>query len=282
MAVLIDGRRIAAEIKDEIKAKVSEMAKKPCLAVIIAGEDPASLIYIRDKRIACEYTGIKFMLFELPETTPENEAVELVMKLNRDPEVDGILFQQPFPVHYGDEKILLSIDPAKDVDCLHPYNAGLLSVGKPFFLPGTPAGIIMLLKRTGIEIAGKRCVVVGRSNIVGKPVSALLLMENATVTTCHSKTRDLPEICRTADILVAAVRKPGFITGDMIKEGAAVIDVGIHSLGGKKRCGDVDFASCEKKAGYITPVPGGVGPMTVAMLMENCLKASALKNGRPA
>jgi len=281
MAMVIDGKRIAAEIKDEIKARVAAYNAQPCLAVVLVGSDPASLIYVRDKRIACEYTGIDFKLFDLPDDTPEAEVLALTERLNNDPRINGILIQQPFPGGYNEDRILRAVDPAKDVDCLHPHNAGLLYMGRPTFLPGTPAGIILLLKRTGIEIEGRHCVVMGRSNIVGKPVAAMLLAENATVTLCHSRTRDLDRVCRLADILVVAIRHPRFVTGDMVKPGAAVIDVGIHNIGGKKRCGDVDFLSCEQVAGYITPVPGGVGPMTVAMLMENCCKAWEMAKKTP-
>lgn len=273
---IIDGKKISQEIKDEIKAEVIKLNENnifPKLAVVIVGEDPASKIYVKNKKKACEATGIKSISFELPAKTTQEELLELVDKLNADDSVSGILVQLPLPEHINADKVLLRIDPKKDVDCFHPYNVGLLSIGRPSFLPCTPAGVIELLKRSGIEISGKNSVVIGRSNIVGKPMSALLLAENATVTTCHSKTRDLKEVTRNAQILVAAIGKPKFITADMVGEGAVVIDVGMHRIDGKV-CGDVDYESVCEKASYITPVPGGVGPMTIAMLMKNCLTAA--------
>jgi len=278
--VNIDGRKIAQIIKDEIKTEVLKLNSKnvfPKLTVILVGDDPASHIYVRDKAKACEATGIKSINFELPESTSQDELLDLVARLNADDSVSGILVQLPLPKHIDSNKILLSIDPSKDVDCFHPCNVGLLTIGKPSFLPCTPAGIVELLKHTGIETAGKNCVVVGRSNIVGKPAAALLLAQDATVTVCHSKTKNLKEICLTADILVAAMRNPKFIKADMVKTGAVVIDVGSHRIEDTgKLCGDVDFDNVREKASYITPVPGGVGPMTIAMLMQNCLKAAKM------
>ncbi|KAI4453273.1 c-1-tetrahydrofolate synthase cytoplasmic-related [Holotrichia oblita] len=256
---IIDGKKISQEIKDEVKAEVLKLNERnifPTLAVIIVGDDPASKIYVKNKKKTCEATGIKSVSFELPEQTSQDEVLELVEKLNKDNTVSGILVQLPLPKHIDEEKIILAIDPKKDVDCFHPYNVGLLSIGKPSFLPGTPAGVIELLKRSGISIAGKNSVVIGRSNIVGKPMSALLMAENATVTTCHSKTRDLKKVTREAEILVAAMGKPKFITADMVMDGAVVIDVGIHRLDGSKKIyGDVDYENVCEKTSYITPVP---------------------------
>ena len=249
------------------------MTGTPTLAVVLVGDDPASAVYVSGKKKACEFTGIRSLSFVLPEETSEDELLKLVDDLNSRNDVDGILVQLPLPGHISEDKILLRIKPEKDVDAFHPYNVGMLSIGSPVFKPCTPAGVIELIKKTGVSISGKNCVVVGRSNIVGKPVSALLLAENGTVTTCHSRTANLAEICARADILVAALGKPRFITANMIKENAVVIDVGIHRMEDKKLCGDVDFDACKEIAGFITPVPGGVGPMTIAMLMKNCLKA---------
>ena len=280
-AQIIDGKKIASEIKDEVKAAVSALAaegKKPCLAVVLVGDDAASAVYVKNKKLACEYTGIKSVAYELPADTEESALLKLVAELNADAGIHGILVQLPLSKHINEEKILLAVAPEKDVDCFHPYNVGLAHIGTGTLLPGTPAGIIELLKRSGIAIAGKHCVVIGRSNIVGKPAAALLLRENGTVTICHSRTADLAGITKQADILVAAVGKPRFVTADMIKENAVVIDVGIHRLEGKKLCGDVDYDACAEKAGWITPVPGGVGPMTIAVLMQNCLAAYHLQN----
>ena len=271
--VLIDGKKIATEIKDEIKNELLQTGGEPCLAVVLVGEDTASKVYVRNKKTACEYVGIKSIAHELPKETSEEELLQVIERLNQDETVHGILVQLPLPQHINEEKILLAIHPQKDVDGFHPYNVGLLSIGKGKLISCTPAGVIELLKRSGIEISGKNCVVLGRSNIVGKPVSLLLLKENGTVTICHSKTENLKEICKAADILVVAIGKAKFVTGEMIKEGAVVIDVGIHQLGDKKLCGDVDFESCKEIVSYITPVPGGVGPMTIAMLMQNCVTA---------
>jgi methylenetetrahydrofolate dehydrogenase (NADP+)/methenyltetrahydrofolate cyclohydrolase len=271
-AKLLDGKLLAEEIKLKVKQRVSEVGI-PTLAVVLVGDDPASAVYVSSKKKACEFTGIRSLSYELSADTSEDKLLELVDELNSRGDVDGILVQLPLPGHIKEDKVLLRIKPEKDVDAFHPYNVGMLSIGRPTFKPCTPAGVIELINKSGVDIAGKNCVVVGRSNIVGKPVSALLLAENGTVTTCHSRTANLAEVCASADILVAALGKPKFITADMIKAGAVVIDVGIHRMENKKLCGDVDFDACKDKAGFITPVPGGVGPMTIAMLMNNCLEA---------
>ena len=280
MAQIIDGKKISQDIKDELKAEVDAIKargeKVPCLAVIQVGDDPASTVYVSNKKKACEYIGIGSVSHELPAETTEEELLELIDKLNNDDTVTGILVQLPVPKHINEDKIIKSISPMKDVDGFHPMSVGALLIGNPGFLSCTPAGVIQLLKRSGIEIAGKECVVIGRSNIVGKPMSVLLLRENGTVTICHSKTKDLKEVCKRADILVVAIGKPKMIDADYIKEGAVVIDVGIHRPEGGKLCGDVDFESAEKKASFITPVPGGVGPMTIAMLMKNCVEATKM------
>ena len=277
---IIDGKQISTNIKDEVKKEVIELIDKgiqPCLAVILVGENPASQVYVRNKKRACEYCGIKSLSYEMPESTSEEELLALIDSLNLDPDCNGILVQLPLPKHIDEDKVLLRIKPEKDVDGFHPYNVGLLSIGKAQLKACTPAGCIELIKRSGVDITGKKCVVVGRSNIVGKPVGMLLLSENGTVITCHSKTKDLAEVCRQADILVAAIGKPKFITGDMVSSGAVVIDVGINRMDDGKLCGDVDFDSVEPKASFITPVPGGVGPMTIAMLMKNCLIACKMQ-----
>lgn len=281
MAGIIDGKKISQEIKDEVKEKVEQLSKKgiqPCLAVILVGDDPASQVYVRNKKRACDYCGIKSLNYELPEETTEKELLALVDELNNSKECNGILVQLPLPKHIDENKVLLKIKPEKDVDGFHPYNVGLLSIGKADLKACTPAGCIELIKRSGVDITRKNCVVVGRSNIVGKPVGMLLLSENGTVTTCHSKTKNMSEICKSADILVVAIGKEKFIKADMVKEGAVVIDVGINRMENGKLCGDVDFDEVEKKASLITPVPGGVGPMTIAMLMNNCLIACKKQN----
>ncbi|KAE9637095.1 MAG: methylenetetrahydrofolate dehydrogenase / methenyltetrahydrofolate cyclohydrolase [Epulopiscium sp.] len=280
--LIIDGKKISQDIKDELKKEVEELSQKniiPGLAVILVGNDPASKVYVNNKKKACEYIGIKSFSYELPQETTEEELLNLIDVLNKTKEVNGILVQLPLPEHINESKILLSIDPIKDVDCFHPYNVGLISIGKmDGFLPCTPAGIIELIKRSNIEIEGKNCVVVGRSNIVGKPVSQLLLSHNGTVTTCHSRTKELAKICQEADLLVAAIGRPQFIKADMVKEGSILIDVGVNRLDNGKLCGDIDFEGCKDKALAITPVPGGVGPMTIAMLMKNCVKAALMQN----
>lgn len=275
MYQIIDGKKISQEIKDELREKMAELKQKGgsrCLAVIQVGDDPASSVYVNNKKKACEYIGIDSESYHLPEETTEKELLELIDELNRKPEVNGILVQLPLPKQIDENKILLAISPEKDVDGFHPVNVGNLSIGRPGFVSCTPAGVIQLLKRSGIEIEGKECVVLGRSNIVGKPMAMLLLRENGTVTVCHSRTKDLKEITRRADILVAAIGKPKFIDADYVKEGAVVIDVGIHRNENGKLCGDVDFESVAPHCAAITPVPGGVGPMTIAMLMNNCVE----------
>ncbi len=282
MAQIIDGKKISIEIKDEVKKEVETLLEKgitPCLAVILVGENPASQVYVRNKKKACEYVGIKSLSYELSSGTTEDELLKLIDSLNKNPEVNGILVQLPLPEHIDEEKILLSVSPEKDVDGFHPYNVGLLSIGNAVLKACTPAGCIELIKRSNIEITGKKCVVIGRSNIVGKPVSMLLLAENGTVSVCHSKTKNIDEEIRNADIVIAAVGKPKFVKGDMISDGAVIIDVGINRMENGKLCGDVDFDECEKKASFITPVPGGVGPMTIAMLMKNCLSACKSQKG---
>ncbi|MGN0151298.1 MAG: bifunctional methylenetetrahydrofolate dehydrogenase/methenyltetrahydrofolate cyclohydrolase FolD [Wujia sp.] len=276
MAHRIDGKVISQQIKDELKLKVAELnrqGKEICLAVIQVGNDPASTVYVGNKKKACEYIGIKSLAYELPEETTEEELIGIIEKLNQDDTVHGILVQLPVPKHINEDHIINAISPKKDVDGFHPASVGALSIGQKGFVSCTPAGVIQLLKRSGIEIAGKECVVVGRSNIVGKPMAMLLLRENGTVTICHSRTKNLQEVCRRADILVVAVGRPKMIDASYVKEGAAVIDVGIHRDENNKLCGDVDYASVEPVAGAITPVPGGVGPMTIAMLMNNCVEA---------
>ena len=276
MAQLIDGKKISQEIKDELKERVAALKEKGiegALAVIQVGNDAASSVYVRNKKRACAYIGIGSESFELAEETSEEELLALIQKLNEDSKIIGILWQLPVPAHMDEKKIIRAIAPEKDVDGFHTQNVGALVVGQPGFVSCTPAGVIQLLKRSGIEIAGKRCVVIGRSNIVGKPMALLMLRENATVTVCHSKTADLKAVCRQADILIVAVGRPEFITADYVKPGAAVIDVGIHRQEDGGLCGDVDFGQVEPVAGAITPVPGGVGPMTIAMLMNNCVEA---------
>lgn len=276
MYQVIDGKKISQEIKDELKEKVAAMAKegkKVALAVIQVGNDPASSVYVRNKKKACEYIGIESLSYELPEETTEEELVALIEKLNADVGVNGILVQLPLPEQINEEKIIQTISPDKDVDGFHMQNVGALCTGGKGYVSCTPLGIITLLKRSGIEIAGKRCVVMGRSNIVGKPMAMLLLRENGTVTICHSKTQDMKEITRQADILVVAIGKPKFVDETYVKEGAVVIDVGIHRNAENKLCGDVDFDKVAPHTSAITPVPGGVGPMTIAMLMNNCVSS---------
>lgn len=277
MPLLIDGKKISTEIKDELKVTVEELKKQgveTCLAVIQVGDDPASSIYVRNKKRACAYIGIESLSYELPEETTEEELVKLVKELNENDKVHGILVQLPLPKHINADTIIRTISPDKDVDGFHPESVGRLCIGEPGFVSCTPAGIIQLLKRSGIEIEGKECVVVGRSNIVGKPMSILLLRENGTVTITHSRTKDLKEVTGRADILVVAIGRPKFITADYVKEGAVVIDVGMHRNEENKLCGDVDFDDVKDKVSAITPVPGGVGPMTIAMLMYNCVEAA--------
>ncbi len=276
MAYIIDGKRISQEIKDELKEEVAQLAAEGpvgALAVIQVGDDPASSVYVRNKKRACEYIGIGSLSYELPAETTQEELLELIGKLNADDSVIGILCQLPLPGHIDEDAVIRAISPEKDVDGFHPQNVGALVIGQPGFVSCTPAGIIQLLKRSGIEIEGKRCVVVGRSNIVGKPMALLMLRENATVTVCHSRTQNLADICREADILIVAIGKPQFITAEYVKEGTVVIDVGIHRNADNKLCGDVKYDEVESKTSAITPVPGGVGPMTIAMLMHNCVES---------
>ena len=273
---LIDGKKISGEIKDELRAEVEELkkqGKEACLAVVLVGDDPASAVYVKNKKKACEYIGVKSLSYELPASTTESELLELIDRLNNDDSVNGILVQLPLPKQIDEKKVIRAISPDKDVDGFHPQNVGALLIGEKGYVSCTPAGVIELLKRSGVSIEGKECVVIGRSNIVGKPMGVLLLRENGTVTIAHSKTRDLKDICKRADILVAAVGKPKMITEEYIKEGAVVIDVGIHRMDNGKLCGDVDFDRVKDHISKITPVPGGVGPMTIAMLMNNVVEA---------
>ena len=281
MAKLIDGKVISAAVKAEVAEEVASLKAQgiiPGLAVIIVGEDPASKVYVANKEKACETIGMASFKYALPENTSEEELLELINKLNNDSKVNGILCQLPLPRHLDEELIINSIIPEKDVDAFHPHNVGKIMIGNYDFLPCTPAGIMEMLKFENIDIEGKECVVIGRSNIVGKPMSMLLLHKNGTVTVCHSRTKNLKEVCRRADILVAAVCRANFVTADMVKEGAVVIDVGINRLDNGKLCGDVNFAEVEPIASYITPVPGGVGPMTIATLMKNTLTAAKKQN----
>ncbi len=280
MPHIIDGKAVSAMIKEELKGKVKELKEQGisiCLAVIQVGNDPASSVYVGNKKKACAYIGIDSLAYELPEETTQEELLSLVRELNRKEEVNGILVQLPLPGHIDEDAVIRAIDPKKDVDGFHPQSVGALCIGQPGFVSCTPAGIIQLLKRSGIEIAGKECVVVGRSNIVGKPMALLLLRENGTVTVAHSRTKELEEVTKRADILIVAVGRPKMITREYVKEGAVVIDVGIHRNEDNKLCGDVDFDSVAPVCSAITPVPGGVGPMTIAMLMHNCVEAGILQ-----
>lgn len=277
MAFIIDGKKISTEIKDETKEKVAQLkaqGKEISLAVVQVGDNPASCVYVRNKKKACEYVGIKSVSHELPEETTEAELLDLIDKLNNDDSINGILVQLPLPAHMDENKVIDAISPYKDVDGFHLMNVGALSTGQQGFISCTPYGIIQLLKRSNIDIAGKHCVVIGRSNIVGKPMSMLLLRENGTVTIVHSKTQNMKEITKQADILVVAIGKPKFVDDTYVKEGAVVIDVGINRDENNKICGDVDYDKVFDKVSAITPVPGGVGPMTIAMLMNNCLEAA--------
>ena len=277
MALIIDGKKISSEIKDELKEKIAELSLNGVqitLAVIQVGNDPASTVYVGNKKKACEYVGIRSLSYELPESTTQEELLELVSKLNEDSSVNGILVQLPLPRHIDEDTVIQTIDPNKDVDGFHPINVGKLSIGQRGIISCTPAGIIQLLKRSNISIEGKECVIIGRSNIVGKPMSMLMLKENATVTICHSKTKQLEEVAKRADILIAAIGKPKFITKDFVKDGAVVIDVGMNRDENNKLCGDVDYNDVYDKVSAITPVPGGVGPMTIAMLMSNCVESA--------
>lgn len=280
MANRIDGKRIAGELREQVRQEVADLGRQGisvCLAVIIVGEDPASQIYVRNKKKACQELGIRSEEYALPADTTQEQLLALIGRLNQDVSVNGILVQLPLPGHLDEKSVLRAISPQKDVDAFHPVNVGKIMIGEYDFLPCTPAGCMELIHSTGIEVSGKQCVVVGRSNIVGKPMAMLLLHESGTVTICHSRTRNLAEICRNADILVAAVGKAGVITGDMVKPGAVVIDVGMNRDADGKLCGDVDAASVEPAAGWLTPVPGGVGPMTITMLMRNTVTAAKIQ-----
>ena len=278
MAEIINGKLVTAEVRknitEEIKDFVSKTGVTPGLAVILVGNNPASAVYVRNKHKACLEVGINSYQIELPESTTEEELLTKISELNADKNVHGILVQLPLPKHISEDKIINAIDPSKDVDAFHPANVGKIMIGKYDFLPCTPAGIMELLHFYNVEVSGKNCVVIGRSNIVGKPMSLLLLAENGTVTVCHSKTKDLKAVAREADILVVAIGRAGFVTADMVKEGAVVIDVGINRTEDGKLCGDVDYEAVEKVASMITPVPGGVGPMTITMLLKNTLTAA--------
>ncbi|MBR3894352.1 MAG: bifunctional methylenetetrahydrofolate dehydrogenase/methenyltetrahydrofolate cyclohydrolase FolD [Clostridia bacterium] len=278
MAKLIDGKLISAQIRAEIKEETASFLKEkgylPGLAVVIVGEDPASQVYVRNKKRACEEVGFYSEVHELPASTTQEELNALVDSLNANAKIHGILVQLPLPKHLDETEVLLRIDPAKDVDAFHPYNVGKIMIGDYDFLPCTPAGVMALLERSNIDPAGKKCVVIGRSNIVGKPMAMLLLHANGTVTVCHSRTRDLAAVCREADILVVAIGRADFVGADMVKEGAVVIDVGMNRRADGKLTGDVDFAAVEPIASAITPVPGGVGPMTITMLLKNTLTAA--------
>ena len=280
MATIIDGKKISQDIKDELKVQVADYKAQGIevtLAVILVGEDPASCVYVRNKKKACEYVGIRSLSCELPADTTEEQLLSLIDELNQRADVNGILVQLPLPKHLDENKVIQAIDPRKDVDGFHPQSVGALSIGLPGFVSCTPAGIIQLLKRSHIAMEGKHCVVVGRSNIVGKPMALLMLRENATVTVTHSKTVDLPTVTSKADILIVAVGKKQFITADYVKEGAGVIVVGMHRDADNHLCGDVDYEDVFPKCQAITPVPGGVGPMTIAMLMHNCVASVELQ-----
>lgn len=282
MTKIIDGKAVSASVKEAVAKEAAALKEKGILvglAVVIVGNDPASRVYVNNKKKACAACGIESYEYALPEETTEEELLALVEKLNGDPAVNGILVQLPLPRQIDEHRIIEAISPKKDVDAFHAVNVGKIMIGDFDFLPCTPSGCMDLIDSTGVPVEGKRCVVIGRSNIVGKPMAMLLLHRNGTVTICHSKTKNLKEICREADILVAAVGRPNFVTADMVKEGAVVIDVGMNRLENGKLCGDVDFEGVSKVAGWITPVPGGVGPMTIATLMRNTLTAAKLQNG---
>lgn len=282
MATIIDGKAVSAAVKERVKNQIEELKEKKGvqagLAVVLVGEDPASKVYVRNKKLACEATGIRSFEYYLPEETTQQQLLDLIDTLNKDKAVNGILVQMPLPKHIDEMTITCAIDPLKDVDAFHPENVGRIMMGIPEFLPCTPAGVMELIKSVGIEVSGKNCVVIGRSNIVGKPQAMLLLKENGTVTICHSRTKNLSEVTKQADILVVAIGKAKFVTADMVKPGAVVIDVGMDRDENGKLCGDVDFNAVKDIAGYITPVPGGVGPMTIAMLMTNTLTAAKIQN----
>lgn len=283
MAKIIDGKVISQSVKDKVKQEVEILKKDgiiPCLAVIIVGQDPASRVYVNNKKKACEYTGMKSIEYALDEKTTQDELLELIEKLNNDDGVNGILCQLPLPGTIDKKAVLNAINPEKDVDAFHPVNVGHIMIGDAKMMPCTPAGVMEMLDYSGIDVEGKNCVVIGRSNIVGKPMAFLMLQKNATVTICHSKTKNLSEHTKNADIVVSSVGKPGFLTADMIKDGAVVIDVSINRNENGKLCGDADFENVKMKASYITPVPGGVGPMTISVLMKNTLNAAKAQHGR--
>ncbi len=274
---IIDGKAVSAKVKEDIRAEIEREGLEVGLAVIIVGNNQASRVYVNNKKKACEVCGMKSFEYALPEETTEEQLLELIDTLNNDPKVNGILCQLPLPRHLNEEKVIEAISPLKDVDAFHAVNVGKIMIGNYAFLPCTPAGVMELIHSTGTDVSGKECVVIGRSNIVGKPMAMLLLHENATVTICHSRTKDLAEVCRRADILVSAVGKADFVTADMVKDGAIVIDVGMNRNAENKLCGDVKYDEVAPKCSYITPVPGGVGPMTIAMLMKNTLMAKRLQ-----
>lgn len=278
MAKIIDGKAVSQKVKDEIRAEIERDGLDIGLAVVIVGNNQASRVYVNNKKKACEVCGIKSYEYALPEETSEEQLLELVDSLNNDKNINGILVQLPLPKQINEEKIIEHISPLKDVDAFNAVNVGKIMIGNYAFLPCTPAGVMELIHSTGTKISGKECVVIGRSNIVGKPMAMLLLHENATVTICHSRTKNLAEVCRRADILVSAVGKADFVTADMVKDGAVVIDVGMNRNAENKLCGDVKYDEVEPKASFITPVPGGVGPMTIAMLMKNTLMAKKLQS----
>ena len=275
---IIDGKAVSQAVKERVRDEIAREGLKIGLAVVIVGNDQASRVYVNNKKKACEFCGITSYEYALPEETTEEQLLELVDTLNKDGKVNGILVQLPLPKHIDEKKIIEHISPMKDVDAFHAVNVGRIMIGDYAFLPCTPAGVMELIHSTGTEVSGKECVVIGRSNIVGKPMAMLLLHENGTVTVCHSRTKDLAEVCRRADILVSAVGRAGFVTADMVKDGAVVIDVGMNRNAEGKLCGDVDFDGVAPKCSFITPVPGGVGPMTIAMLMENTLRAKKLQS----
>ncbi len=281
MSCLINGKEVSQKVKESVKSETIKLQSKGIgvgLAVVIVGDNPASRVYVNAKKKACEEVGFNSYEYALPAETTQQELLDLVDVLNKDDKVNGILVQLPLPSHIDENSIINSISPEKDVDAFHPFNVGKIMIGEYSFLPCTPAGVMELIDSTGVEISGKNCVVIGRSNIVGKPMSMLLLHKSGTVTICHSKTKNLKEVCAEADILVVAIGRANFVTADMVKEGAVVIDVGMNRLENGKLCGDVDFEAVKEKAGYITPVPGGVGPMTIAMLMKNTLTSAKNKN----
>lgn len=282
---MIDGKEISSQIKAELAQEVARLQKEndvtPGLAVVLVGEDPASKVYVGQKEKACAELGIFSQKHVLPADVREEELLDLVRSLNDDPDIDGILVQLPLPKHIDENRVIETIVPEKDVDGFHPVNVGKMVIGLPAFRPCTPAGIMELIKRTGVDLAGKEAVVVGRSNIVGKPISMMLLAESATVTIAHSKTKDLGEVTRRADVLVVATGRPNMVTADMVKEGVVVIDVGVNRLDSGKLAGDVDFDGVREKASAITPVPGGVGPMTIAMLMNNTVQSAKKRAGLP-